>query len=187
VTAARALCRRALALLAISSAAPLAAAEPCKPGPLPPALTGARWDDSNWPAGETVRFAATPPRGLIAFAVEVNRGAPGTIPQVRLLRLEREYACNRWARDREWRYPISAASADYLFESVRALEAARFGPSDEIVLDGPSFALRHRAGAATKVVAVPPLSPAARALSLQVLALLRPAAGDVPRNWDWSD
>lgn len=182
-----ALGRVALALFALSWAVAATAAEPCAPGPLPPVLVDAKWDETNWPAGETVRFAATRPRGRIAFAVEVNRGAPGTIPQVRLLRLEREYSCNRWALDREWRYPVSRASADDLFESVDALEAARFGPSDVIVLDGPSFALQHRSGAVTKVVAVPPLAPATRALSLQILALLRPAGGDVPRTWDWSD
>jgi hypothetical protein len=179
---------RALAWAALVAAPGLAAGqEPCRPGPMPPALEGAGLSADSWPEGETIRFSATPSRDRDAYAMQIARAGEGKgDAKVRLVKLERQWACNRYDPAGEWVFPLSDSEAAEFFEAVAELED-RWREEKEITVDGTSFVFEHRRG--DRIVRLR-LSNSATGQSGQLSALIlalagRIARGSVPDTPDW--
>jgi hypothetical protein len=142
-----ALCAIVLALAALGRTA---AAAPCPPRPLPPAL------ESLPPLpepGSSISFAATPweypGRAWVVRASRRGRGC-GTLA---ILRLLRQRDCNRYEVEARWQAPLPAAEYLALADAVAPLgtpPADTFSndgserSGDEVVLDGTGVVLRLR-------------------------------------------
>ena len=141
----RPLALSAIPLLLAAVAQPAAAA-PCAPRPMPPAL------DSLPPtaASSSIGFSATPWEfpGR-AWAVRASRRGQGDAA-LEILRLLRQSDCNRWRVEARWTAPLPAAEYRALAEAVAPLARPPAGlfstdggsEADEIVTDGTAIAVR---------------------------------------------
>jgi hypothetical protein len=135
--------------LVLAATGQAAAAAPCPPQPLPPAL------DSLPPvtASSSISFAATPWEypGRAWVVRAWRRGREDGILEI--VRLRRQSDCNRYDVEARWQAPLPAAEYRALADSAAPLgtpPAGIFSPGgeavrDELVLDGTGIVLRLRA------------------------------------------
>lgn len=175
-----------LLIQAASFGATIVPPGPCPSQPLPSPFESAGFSRDAWPDGETIRFSASPAFERISWVVEINRPRDHREPgRVRVLKLQRQWACNRHDLLTEWRMPLAPADATRIFQHTQSLEDIR--QPDYIVMDGTGFQYeRHIEGRLYEARLVSDAQGRSGLLSSVILNLVRSfAEGSVPTSADW--